>query len=117
MQRISITAHQHNSGRLQPWGNVDDNDTHMATTTTYSLVPQYRHVAHRLAANSIKSNTQHDRTRHPSQGTDNSKNGARNRAANAIAQTSAQDEIAVNLFQKKGEFKRTRGVMDASRMF
>ena len=43
------------------------------------------------------------------QGTNNSKNGARNRAANAIAQTSAQDELAVDFFQKKKKTVKNNG--------
>ena len=54
-----------------------------ATTTTFVLAPQYRHVAHRLAASYSKLDKQQQ------QGTYNSKNGTRNRAANATPQKKA----------------------------
>ena len=64
-----------------------------AATATCPPDPQCTHVAHRFAASYINRNTQHDRRKAP--------NGGRNFAANAIAQTSAQDEVTVDFSQNK----------------
>ena len=80
-----------------------------ATTTTYPLVPQHRHVAHRLAASYINRNAPHDRDssnladhKAPTTG----ETGARNRAPNVIAQTSAEDESAVGFVQRNVKKKK-----------
>ena len=69
-----------------------------STTSTYVLALQYRHVGYRLAAGYINWNTQHDgdNGNHA-----NHKAPTTARTANAIAHTSAQDQLTVNVVRKE----------------
>ena len=78
---------------------MDDNDTHSGHN--YNVPSSFA-----VQTSSASNRRQHHQPQHSTrsgqrqpcqpQGTDNSKNGARNRTANAVAQTSAQDELTVN---------------------
>ena len=110
------SKHRNNSGSLHPRGNVDEQRHAQRPQLQRTL--QFRSTVKLRtdlppATSTATLNAIWTTATLPRNGARNSKHGARNRAANAIAQTSAQDELAVDFFKHN---EKKRGLpMDADR--
>ena len=89
------------SGRMRRGAAATTTTRSAATISTDVLVPQSRHVAHRRAASCINHNRQHDRDS-SNHANHKAPTPARTAPANAIAQTSAQNDLIVDLFFSEG---------------
>ena len=95
------TENSNNSASLLPSGNVEEHDTTATTYPPVSAVQTCCALTRRQLHQPQHSTRWGQQQPCQPQGTDSSKNGARNRAANATAHTGVQDELAVDFTPQK----------------